>query len=106
MNATYPSREHFVVAVDREYIDLAENFLRNRRQQRQEWRAALADGNDEILRRVGDELKGTAAAFGFYSLSDLAAVLEEALESGDKGAAGSTLERMIELLDRAAVVPR
>lgn len=93
------------VSVDPEFVDLAERFLSNRRGQVHEWRTAVASGDTQTLRRLGHELKGTAGAFGFHSLSSLAVELENAVAKGNLGAAEDTLERMIDFLDQVAVVP-
>jgi HPt (histidine-containing phosphotransfer) domain-containing protein len=54
---------------------------------------------------LGHDLKGTAGAFGFQAVSDLASELEKALVRGDLVEAEDTLERLIDYLDRTAVVP-
>ena len=98
--------ETFIVAVDADIVDLAEIFLSNRRGQIQFWREAIAAGNMPVLRRLGHELKGTAGAFGFQQLSSLGAELEKKVANGDLNGSGDTLERMIDFLDRVAVIPR
>lgn len=94
------------ISIDRDIIDLAENFLANRRSQKQEWRKAVADGNIDALRRLGHELKGTAASFGFQGLSNLAKEMEKAVTGGDLARAEDTVERMIGFLDNATILPR
>jgi len=99
------SSDTLTVAVDRDILDLAETFLHNRQSQQEAWRQALAQGNLEVSRRLAHEIKGTAGAFGFYQLSDLALELEDALASGDLMAGRGTLEHMIDLINRTVVVP-
>lgn len=99
------SNEILIVAVDEDIVDLAERFLNHRLEQVQHWREALAVRNIEVLRRLGHDLKGTAGAFGFQAVSDLASELEKALVRGDLVDAEDTLERLIDYLDRTAVVP-
>jgi HPt (histidine-containing phosphotransfer) domain-containing protein len=94
------------VAVDPDILDLAETFLRKRRGQIQDWRKAIADGDEQALRRLGHELKGTAGSFGFHDLSGMAAELEAAVIGGDLATAAEKLERMIDFLDRVDLVPR
>ena len=96
----------FTVTVDTDIVDLAEIFLSNRRGQIQFWREAIAARNMPVLRRLGHELKGTAGAFGFQQLSSLGAELEEKVANGDLNGSDDTLERMIDFLDRVAVIPR
>jgi HPt (histidine-containing phosphotransfer) domain-containing protein len=98
--------EPLTVVVDQDIVDLAESFLTNRRGQIGEWRAAVANGNGPALSRLGHELKGTAGAFGFRALSDLGTELEQAVAIDNLQGAGDTLERMIDYLDRVAIVPR
>lgn len=95
----------FTVTVDRDIIDLAERFLSNQLDQTSQWRKAFAVGNMEVLRRLGHDLKGTAGAFGFQDLCDLASELETAVTGGDLAGAENALERVIYRLDRTAVVP-
>ena len=96
----------FTVTVDTDIVDLAEIFLSNRRGQIQSWQEAVATANLPLLSRLGHELKGTAGAFGFQQLSSLGAELEEKVANGDLNGSGDTLERMIDFLDRVAVIPR
>lgn len=93
------------VAVDRDIIDLAESFLCNRRGQIEEWRKALADEDIDVLRRLGHDLTGTAGSFGLHELSRLARELEAGVADGDLAKARTTMERVIEFLDRVAVIP-
>lgn len=97
-------KETVSVAVDKEIVDLAERFLSNRRNQKWQWREAVADGNVDLLRRLGHDLKGTAGAFGFSGLRDLAGELEKEVAVGDLKRAADTLERMIDILDCTGVV--
>ena len=98
-------KETLTVAVDKEIVDLAQQFLENRRSQKQEWHDAVKGRNIELLRRLGHDLKGTAGAFGFQGLYDSAVELEEAVARDDLNAASDALQRLIDLLDRTSVVP-
>lgn len=94
------------VAVDRDIIDLAEDFLRNRHSQARRAREAISAGDVEVLRRVGHELKGTAGSYGFHDLSTIGAELERAALDGDLDGAGKAVERFAAFLERVSVVPR
>lgn len=100
------SNVSITVAIDPEIVDLAESFLRNRRAQVQDWRDAVAAGNQQALRRLGHELKGTAGAFGFHGLSELGVELEKMLINDDQAAARDRVEQMIDYLERVAIAPR
>jgi HPt (histidine-containing phosphotransfer) domain-containing protein len=97
--------ESFTIAIPSDIIDLAERFLTNRRGQTQQWRQVSSRGDVEVLRRLGHELKGTAGSFGFTELARLAERLEEAAVCQDVAEARDTVERMIDFLDKATIVP-
>lgn len=94
------------VAVDQDIVDLAENFLRNRRGEVQDAHAAVAICDLGALRRIGHALKGTAGSFGFRDLSAVGADLEAATIAGDLTGATDAVERLSELLARIWIVPR
>lgn len=97
--------EHLTVTVDADIFDLAEDFLRNRRQEANRAREAAACSDLEVLRRIGHELKGTAGSYGFRDLSTIGANLESAAIAGDMDRAGAAVTRMSEFLTRVNVVP-
>ncbi len=94
------------IAVDEDIIDLAENFVLNRRDAAQRGREAVAAGDLDALRRIGHELKGTAGSYGFRDLSTIGAKLEEAAIAGNLADAGDAVERMADFLARVTLVAR
>ena len=97
--------EPFTVAVDKDIIDLAEGFLRNRRVQALRARVAVEAEDFESLRRIGHELKGTAGSYGFRDLSAIGVALEAAAEAGDLSGCRRASDRMLDSLDRVAIAP-
>ena len=95
----------FTITVDKDIIDLAEGFLRNRRVQALRARVAVEAGDLESLRRIGHELKGTAGSYGFRDLSAIGAALEAAAEAGDLPGCRHASDRMLDFLDRVAIAP-
>jgi HPt (histidine-containing phosphotransfer) domain-containing protein len=97
--------EPLTVPIDKEIIDLAEIFLRNRREQAAQARNAVATGDLVTLRRIGHELKGTAGSFGFKRLSAIGASLESAAAAGDLTGCGEAVSDISEYLARVTISP-
>jgi HPt (histidine-containing phosphotransfer) domain-containing protein len=96
--------EPLTVTVDADILDLAEDFLRNRRREADRARDAAARADLDVLRRIGHELKGTAGSYGFGDLSTIGASLESAAIAGDVDQAGAAVARMSDFLTRVSVV--
>ena len=99
-------REPFTVCVDTDILDLAEDFLDNRRRVADRAQEAAARSDLDLLRRIGHELKGTAGSYGFRELSVIGASLETAAIAGDMGQADEALARMADFLTHVSIVPR
>jgi HPt (histidine-containing phosphotransfer) domain-containing protein len=91
--------------VDEDILDLAKDFLENRRGAAREARAAIAVKDWALLRRIGHELKGTAGSFGFRELSAIGVDLEHAALTRDPFQARDAVDRMARYVDRVTVVP-
>jgi HPt (histidine-containing phosphotransfer) domain-containing protein len=99
---TTPSQS--TIAIDAEIIDLAEDFLRRRRDAITHI-GALIDANAMgELRRVGHELKGTAGSYGFAELSRVGAALEAAALQENPARARDALAHMTRFLERVTLV--
>ncbi|GAB7082046.1 hybrid sensor histidine kinase/response regulator [Megalodesulfovibrio paquesii] len=104
------------VCVDPELKSLAPTFLQSVRTKIAPYRtgpstepstgpdAGLNAAQAEALVRLGHQLKGEAAAFGFPPLGILGARLEQAARSGDTAAVTTLLDRIQDVLDRIVVV--
>jgi HPt (histidine-containing phosphotransfer) domain-containing protein len=97
--------ETLTVTIDRDILDLAEGFLRHRRQQTPAARDAVARQDLQTLRRIGHELKGTAGSFGFGQLSAIGTRLEDAAETGNLQRCEKAVEEICDFLDRVAISP-
>lgn len=61
---------------DPEHFELAQRYLENRRAELALLSAHLASENFAEIRRLGHNMKGTAASYGFTMLSAIGAELE------------------------------
>jgi signal transduction histidine kinase/CheY-like chemotaxis protein/GAF domain-containing protein len=105
MRAKQPGAE----PVSRDYTDdddalrtsFRARFLETHSRQVQQVAASLEEGRLDAVARVGHQLKGTAATFGFLELGEVGARLEEAAQAGDAVAARAQLDELGGLLDQA-----
>lgn len=95
-----------VIPVDADIMDLAEEFLRKRREGVPGILASIAANDMGELRRIGHELKGTAGSYGFNELSRAGAALEEAAVAEDAERARDAVDRVAAFLQRVALVAR
>jgi HPt (histidine-containing phosphotransfer) domain-containing protein len=95
-----------VIAIDSDIIDLAEQFVRKRRESLPRLLALIAANDMGELRRLGHELKGTAGSYGFQELSHAGAALEAAAVAEDTGRAREAVDRIGAFLEQVALVPR
>jgi HPt (histidine-containing phosphotransfer) domain-containing protein len=95
-----------VIAIDSDIIDLAEQFVRKRRESLPRLLALIAANDMGELRRLGHELKGTAGSYGFQELSHAGAALEAAGVAEDTGRAREAVDRIGAFLEQVALVPR
>ncbi|WP_051286373.1 hybrid sensor histidine kinase/response regulator [Megalodesulfovibrio gigas] len=92
------------VCVDPELKDLAPTFLQAIQSKISPFRRALLPEDMEALSRLGHQLKGEGAAFGFPILGELGAQLEGAALRGDSDGAAAVLDRLQDVLDRIVMV--
>jgi HPt (histidine-containing phosphotransfer) domain-containing protein len=95
-----------VIPVDADIMDLAEEFLRKRREAVPRILAIIAANDMGELRRIGHELKGTAGSYGLDELSRAGAALEEAAAAEDAGRAREAVDRIAAILRQVALVAR
>ena len=90
--------------------DLQEKILRRYLAQRanggDEIRAALATGDTETARRGAHTLISTAAMLGADGLSDLARILQDSIEAGERGLWPGMLERIAAVQSRVDAAVR
>ena len=92
-----------VVRPDPDLADLIPGFLDNRRADLVRIRTMLAAQDALALRRLGHDLKGCGAAYGFEPISSYGAQLEQAAISGDFVAASTAHAGLASYLARIEV---
>ncbi len=81
-----------------EIADLAEEYLENRRGDAAKLRRAVAAGALDDARRVGHNMKGSGAGYGFARVTEIGSGVEQAAARGDAAA----VARLAEALDEYA----
>lgn len=92
-----------VVRPDPELADLIPGFLDNRRADLGRIQAMLASQDALALRRLGHDLKGCGAAYGFEPISTYGAQLEQAAIAGDFTAASTAHASLANYISRVEV---
>jgi PAS domain S-box-containing protein len=75
-------------------------FLQNGRQNVVTMLEALARGDFETVQRLGHDMKGAGATFGFQAITDIGAALEQEAMSADAGATRGWVGELSMYLDR------
>ncbi|MFP5246331.1 MAG: Hpt domain-containing protein [Thermoanaerobaculia bacterium] len=91
--------------VDHELNELRKEFLDEARDKVAEMATALDGGGDGSLDRLAylaHQLKGSGGSYGFQAISDDAAELEKAVESGASAALAVHVAKLRDEIDRAA----
>jgi CheY-like chemotaxis protein/HPt (histidine-containing phosphotransfer) domain-containing protein len=91
---TPPHRIH--VTVDPSLQDLVPNYLDKRRQDLPKFTEALAAQDYAAIRRLGHNLKGTGAGYGFPVLTEIGAAIEDSAQANN----GSAIRDKVEELAR------
>jgi HPt (histidine-containing phosphotransfer) domain-containing protein len=82
--ATPPAREPFAAPeIPDDLADLAEEYLGNRKKDVEALREAAAGRAFDRARRLGHNMKGSGAGYGFRPVSTLGAEVEQAASGGD-----------------------
>ena len=79
-------------------------FLANRRNDVRVVLEALDHGSFDSIRRIGHNLKGSGASYGFQPISDLGKVIEDAALAQDADAIRRAITDMSRYLDQVQVV--
>ena len=79
-------------------------FLANRRNDIRVVLEAIDHGGFDSIRRVGHNLKGSGASYGFQPISDIGKVLEEAALASDADAIRRAIADLSRYLDQVQVV--
>ncbi len=98
---------HRVVAwVDADLIDLIPGYLENRHKDVIAILDALGRGDLECVSTIGHSMKGSGGGYGFHTVSELGAALEEAARESDAAAIKTATARLQDYLARVEVVYR
>ena len=100
MNPTY-----FIEIDDEDVWEMVPTFLGNRERDVAALRTALEAGDSSTIQRLGHNMKGAGAAYGFPEITNLGAALETAARTADDATARSLTEQLADYLSRVAVVP-
>lgn len=97
------TQQTITVEVDRDLEDLVPGFLRNRENDVNSVRAAVAAGDLETTRRIGHTMKGSGGGYGFDFISQVGEDIETGAVDGDPEAIARALERLVDYLERLEV---
>jgi diguanylate cyclase (GGDEF)-like protein len=96
--------EPIMVEVDPIIARRVPTFLANRRNDVRVVLEALDHGSFDSIRRIGHNLKGSGASYGFQPISDLGKVIEDAALAQDADAIRRAITEMSRYLDQVQVV--
>ena len=82
---------------------LLPDYIKRRREALAELDELLSLEDFESIRLIGHNIRGSGGAYGIEPLSELGRKLEAAAIEGDAGVAGTTIDRMRELIGRLVV---
>ena len=88
------------VTVDASLEDLIPNFLDKRRKDLPKLTEALRTGDFETIRRLGHNLKGTGAGYGFPALSEIGTAIEEGAKANNGGAIQVKVDELTRYLEQ------
>ena len=93
-----------LVRVDPKFADLIPGFLQNRRQDVIAMLDALNRGDFETVESLGHGMRGAGGSWGFQTITDIGAALEQAGESADSDASRKWAGELSRYLDRVEIV--
>jgi len=96
-------REPIRVIVEADLMPLIPGFLENRRSDLEAIRTALSAGDADTVQRLGHNMKGAGAGYGFEGITELGAELEGAAK--EFGVVPALLTKLEDYLDRVVVIP-
>jgi PAS domain S-box-containing protein len=92
-----------VVYVDSDLEDLVPKFLENSRENVEEIRMLVREGEMEEVRRLGHSMKGVGGSYGFDEISSIGKGIEEAAKAGDGEEVLRLADRLSEYLSSVKV---
>jgi histidine phosphotransfer protein HptB len=104
MNTEWKNMERVTVEVDPDLIDLIPDFLTRKRADLETMKGALESGDLATIASVGHKIKGEGGSFGFDTLSEIGAALEQCGKRGDRDSAKRLVSDLSEYLGKVDVV--
>lgn len=92
------------VTVDKDLVDLIPEYLKNRREEVEVLRKALAAGDFEELRQRGHRMKGVGAPYGFDRVTLLGKQIEDSAKDGNRVEIENRVAEYAEYLARINIV--
>jgi HPt (histidine-containing phosphotransfer) domain-containing protein len=89
----------YLVQADPLVRPLVPDYLKNRANDVQRLKDALAAKDFPVLRKIGHNMRGSAGAYGLPPLSEIGGRIEDAALAQDAGAIAAALEDMRQFLD-------
>jgi len=93
-----------VVKVDEDLFDLVPGYLKNRRQDIENMRARLAEGDFESVQSKGHSMKGSGGGYGFAEITEIGGLIEKAAKEKNGVAVGELIIRLEDYLCNIEVV--
>jgi len=93
-----------LVRADPKFADLIPGFLQNRRQDVIAMLDALTRGDFGTVESLGHGMRGAGGSWGFQTITDIGAALEQAGESADSDASRKWVSELSRYLDRVEIV--
>jgi len=104
MNAEWKKQQRVTVEVDPDLIDLIPDFLNRKRADLATMRSALSSGDLATIAAVGHKIKGEGGSFGFDTISEIGAALEQSGKKGDRDSAQRLVGDLSEYLEKVEVI--
>lgn len=93
-----------IVQIDPDIADLIPGFLENRRRDVSSLRQALANSDFQAISFIGHTMKGAGAGYGFATISEIGATLEQGGPAGDPAPLTAAVDRLDGYLQNVTVV--
>lgn len=93
-----------ITRIDADLIDLVPGYIDNRRKDVLAILDALRRGDMECVWIIGHNMKGSGGGYGFHTVSEVGAALEQAARVSDGDAVTTALARLQDYLARVEVV--
>ena len=97
-------QEPIVVYIDEDLEELIPEFLANRHEDAATIPALLEKGDLGEIQRLGHSMKGSGGGYGFFELTEMGSMLEQAARSGDVKVISETVANLRDYLACVKIV--